>query len=389
MPARIRVSLITAALAALASSSAYGQSTFAFIGDYGINGGPEATVATKVLAENPTAILTTGDNIYGSSNYASYVGNYYGSYITNNAATNRFFPSAGNHDYSDAGINNYLGYFSGLPKNNVTNDSKYYNVKLGNVEYFMLDANADKSIGGAQYNWVNNAMRASTADWQVVVYHQPTYTYASTHPGTDGFSPAWDFKAMGADAIFNGHNHNMQAMTVDATSANGLNNGLRSFVIGTSGQGFYPINGAPNNATGDFSNANTYGYILATADATQVVTLPAKSLALGGSIITLSSASTIGTTMSASAVMTQIDASIANVTSALADIGNQAKLIDAHTKLVANLSNVLSTGIGGLTNAYTAADSARLAALQLQQQIGQQSLNIANSMPSILLSLFK
>jgi flagellin len=128
---------------------------------------------------------------------------------------------------------------------------------------------------------------------------------------------------------------------------------------------------------------------LATADATQVVTLPAKSLALGGSIITLSSASTIGTTMSASAVMTQIDASIANVTSALADIGNQAKLIDAHTKLVANLSNVLSTGIGGLTNADTAADSARLAALQLQQQIGQQSLNIANSMPSILLSLFK
>ena len=128
---------------------------------------------------------------------------------------------------------------------------------------------------------------------------------------------------------------------------------------------------------------------LATADATQMVTLPAKDLSLGGSIITVASTATISSTSAASAVMAQIDASIANVTSALADIGDQSKLITAHGQLVVNLQNVLKTGMGALVDSNTEADSARLAALQVQQQLGEQSLNIANSMPNILLSLFK
>lgn len=128
---------------------------------------------------------------------------------------------------------------------------------------------------------------------------------------------------------------------------------------------------------------------LATADASQVVTLPAQNMSLGGGIITVSSTATIGTIQAASAMMAQIDASIANVTQALADIGDQAKLITAHKTLVQNLSTVLSTGMGDLINADTEADSARLAALQVQQQLGEQSLNIANSMPSVLLGMFK
>ncbi|MGZ3273005.1 MAG: flagellin [Caulobacteraceae bacterium] len=128
---------------------------------------------------------------------------------------------------------------------------------------------------------------------------------------------------------------------------------------------------------------------LATADATQVVTLPAENMSPGGGIITVSSTATIGTTQAASALMAQIDASITNVTTALANIGDQAKLISAHSTLVQNLSTVLSTGMGDLINADTEADSARLAALQVQQQLGEQSLNIANSMPSVLLSMFR
>jgi flagellin len=128
---------------------------------------------------------------------------------------------------------------------------------------------------------------------------------------------------------------------------------------------------------------------LATADASQSVTLPAKDLSLGGGIITLSATTTIGSVQTASAVMAQIDASIANVTSALSDIGDQAKMIESHGQLVANLATVLQTGMGDLINADTAADSARLAALQVQQQLSEQSLNIANAMPNVVLTLFR
>jgi flagellin len=128
---------------------------------------------------------------------------------------------------------------------------------------------------------------------------------------------------------------------------------------------------------------------LATADGSQTVTLPTANLSLGGSLITLGATASISTLSAASAMMVQIDASIANVTTAMTNIGDQAKLITSHSQLVSNLSTVLQTGITDLINTDSASDSARLKALQVQQQLSQQSLSIANSMPQTLLALFK
>jgi flagellin len=128
---------------------------------------------------------------------------------------------------------------------------------------------------------------------------------------------------------------------------------------------------------------------LANADGSQTVTLSAPDLSLGGAVVTFGATASIGTAAVASAVMAQIDASISNLTSALANIGDQAKLITNHISLVNNLSGVLQAGVIDLVSADTAADRARLKALQVAQQIGQQSLSIANSTPQILLALFR
>lgn len=162
------------------------------------------------------------------------------------------------------------------------------------------------------------------------------------------------------------------------TDFNGLLQRISTTISGASFDGANLLDGSSGNLT-----------FLATADASQVVTLPAQNLSLSGAIVTLATTATIGNLQAASAVMAQVDASLANVTSALGQIGDQAKLIGAHNALVQNLSTVLQTGKGALTDADTAADSARLAALQVQQQLGEQSLNIANSMPQVLLSLFR
>ena len=162
------------------------------------------------------------------------------------------------------------------------------------------------------------------------------------------------------------------------TDFQGLLQRITSTISGAAFDGANLLDGSGSNLS-----------FLATADASQVVTLSAQNLSLSAGIITLSSTGTIGTLQAASAMMAQVDASIANVTSALATIGDQAKLIDAHSTLVQNLSDVLQTGKGDLVNADTASDSARLAALKVQQQLSEQSLNVANSMPSVLLSLFR
>ena len=49
----------------------------------------------------------------------------------------------------------------------------------------------------------------------------------------------------------------------------------------------------------------------------------------------------------------------------------------------------LHAGIGNLVDADLAKESARLQALQVQQQLGVQALSIANQAPQVILSLFK
>jgi flagellin len=149
-----------------------------------------------------------------------------------------------------------------------------------------------------------------------------------------------------------------------------------------------------NNASFDGANilnGSLSGDIsfLANADATSFITLSVKDMSLSGSIITILSTDTIGTLTAAQTVMSEVNTSISNVNSSLGDIGAQAKQIEAHNIFVGKLADVLTQGISNLVDADMAKESARLQALQVQQQLGVQALSIANSAPQIVLSLFK
>jgi|KBSSwiStaDraftv2_1062776.scaffolds.fasta_scaffold216801_3 flagellin len=132
---------------------------------------------------------------------------------------------------------------------------------------------------------------------------------------------------------------------------------------------------------------------LANADANSFITLSNKDMSLGvgapGGIITMTAASSIGTVTLAGAVLTQLNASIVNVNQALGDMGSQAKQIEAHNAFVSKLTDVLTSGVGNLVDADLAKESARLQALQVQQQLGVQALSIANQAPQVILQLFR
>ena len=132
---------------------------------------------------------------------------------------------------------------------------------------------------------------------------------------------------------------------------------------------------------------------LANADANSFITLSNKDMSLGvgapGGIITMTAASSIGTVTLAGAVLTQLNASIVNVNQALGDMGSQAKQIENHNAFVSKLTDVLTAGVGNLVDADLAKESARLQALQVQQQLGVQSLSIANEAPQVILQLFR
>ena len=154
------------------------------------------------------------------------------------------------------------------------------------------------------------------------------------------------------------------------------------------------IASAVENATFDGGNilngSLTTGIrFLANADASSFVTLSAKDLSLGGAIVELSMSDSLLTLTGATQALTRLDDSIGQLNAALGEIGAQAKQIEAHNTFVTKLVDTLESGIGNLVDADLAKESARLQALQVQQQLGAQSLSIANQAPQVILSLFR
>lgn len=126
---------------------------------------------------------------------------------------------------------------------------------------------------------------------------------------------------------------------------------------------------------------------LADADASRSITLRSQDLSLSGSVITLSNSASLGTVTLSSNVVSQIQTSLDNVNQALANLGSDAKKMEAHRGFVGKLMDSLTEGVGNLVDADLAKESARLQALQVKQQLGVQALSIANSQPQIILNL--
>jgi flagellin len=80
---------------------------------------------------------------------------------------------------------------------------------------------------------------------------------------------------------------------------------------------------------------------------------------------------------------------VASLGTQLNTYGNAANYIDAQSKYNNTKIDALNGGLGSLIDADLAKESAQLQALQIRQQLGTQSLSIANQAPQTLLSLFK
>lgn len=128
---------------------------------------------------------------------------------------------------------------------------------------------------------------------------------------------------------------------------------------------------------------------LANADANSFITLSKQTLSLGGSIITVAATASLGTITQATSILAQLSTSISLTNQALGNLGSQQKQIEGHSIFVGKLTDVLTMGVGNLVDADLAKESARLQALQVQQQLGTQALSIANSAPQVILSLFR
>lgn len=105
--------------------------------------------------------------------------------------------------------------------------------------------------------------------------------------------------------------------------------------------------------------------------------------ALDLSDVVLTDATTAGASIAA------LEAHIQTAIDGAASLGASAKRISDQSDFVSKLTDAMKSGIGALTDANMEESSARLQALQVQQQLATQSLSIANQAPQSILSLFR
>ena len=97
----------------------------------------------------------------------------------------------------------------------------------------------------------------------------------------------------------------------------------------------------------------------------------------------------VSTAAGATAALSSIDTLIGTAISAAASFATTQVKIDTQQTFVNNLADSMKTGIGALVDTDMEEASARLQALQVQQQLSTQSLSIANQQSQSLLSLFR
>jgi flagellin len=106
------------------------------------------------------------------------------------------------------------------------------------------------------------------------------------------------------------------------------------------------------------------------------------------SVMTIALAST-STSGDISTALTNVDAALAQMTIGGGALGALTTRIDLQTDYAGKLSNAINEGVSRLVDADMEEESARLSALQTQQQLAVQSLSIANSSSQNILRLFQ
>jgi tartrate-resistant acid phosphatase type 5 len=251
---------------------------FAVIGDYGADGPAEAAVAGLVASWDPNLIVTVGDNNYDvgaaatidqniGKHYQQFIGDYRGGYGPG-STINRFYPALGNHDWATANAQPYLDYFT-LPGN-----ERYYDFVRGPVHFFAIDSDPnepdDRTSTSAQAAWLQSALAASVAPFQVVYFHHAPY---SSGPHGSNTALQWPFEAWGADLVLAGHDHTYERLDIGD---------LTYVVNGLGGRSIYSF-GTPVPGSQVRYNGN-YGAMRVTADAS-AMTLQFYSVANGGTLI--------------------------------------------------------------------------------------------------------
>jgi len=224
-------------------TAATGDPVLAAAGDIACPPGSAATAkacnqkATSdlLVAMQPTAVATLGDNQYDSGTLTQFNGAFDPTW---GRVKPLIRPAIGNHEIkSDPKATGYYSYFGAAAGDKTKG---YYSYDVGTWHVVVLNGNCGSgggcAAGSIQEQWLRADLAAHPTVCTLAYWHQPRWS-SGNHGSDTKYDAFWKaLYAGGADVVLNGHDHDYERFApMTPAGARDDARGIREFVVGTGG----------------------------------------------------------------------------------------------------------------------------------------------------------
>jgi len=146
------------------------------------------------------------------------------------------------------------------------------------------------------------------------------------------------------------------------------------------------ITNATYNGRNLLSNVSTSINVIANVDGTTLTIRSNSAFSFQSSNL---GAQNLSSTIGAARTLSALFQAQQTINQVLGNLGADTRALNFQESFINKLVDATNEGLGSIVDADLAKESSRLQALQVQQQLSVQTLNIANQKPNSLLSLFR
>ncbi len=224
-------------------------------------------VSELLVAQQPDAVLTLGDNQYETGQLANFNLVYDPTW---GRVKDRTFPATGNHEYGTTNAQGYRDYF-GARADPDRDGNLYYSYNLGAWHVIALDSMCNEGGGCApgtpQYEWLKADLAANAARCTLAYWHHPRFS-SSSRGNNNTYQAFWQaLYDAGADVVLAGHEHHYERFAPqDPSGKADPARGIREFVVGTGGKSHYGFGTIRPNS--EVRSSGTFGVLKLTLHAT-------------------------------------------------------------------------------------------------------------------------
>jgi flagellin len=146
------------------------------------------------------------------------------------------------------------------------------------------------------------------------------------------------------------------------------------------------ISSASYNGRNLLSSAACNANVISNIDGTTIVVRGNSQVTASSTVLATQS---ISSTSNALVALTRLNEARATIATVLGNLGADTRTVSFQDDFIGKIADAQEIGLGTIVDADLAKESARLQALQVQQQLSITTLGIANAGPSRLLGLFQ